>query len=1000
MADILSIGAGATQLYRQALSTVGNNIANLNTEGYSRQVSETSENAPSQQGTVFVGSGARLDNIERAYDEFAEASLRDSGSKLATQQPLIDYANRVVDIMGSEASGLSTAMDKFFAAASALSADPASINLRSDFLRDADGMAARFRELSTQLGAVEIETRENVEGQISTLNSLSDKLAFVNKQLSKKLTLDSQPPMLLDQRDQLLRDMSAVTKIHVTEATSGQVQVRLANSAGSLITDSKYSYDLGVAFDDSDPGRVDLILEPYGDRRAASAVSSGMLGGLLNFRTQTLSPAMDSFDYLAQTLVAEVNQIHSSGLDGRGDPGTDLFAIDPIFDIAVASGDVGSVKVQVVDPEAFDYAPLRATWVSEQNSWRIEDLTSGAVTQAAPGPGGFDYAGLNISIAAMPRDGQTFVISPQSRPASGIRMIQTDPLAVATADTMRIKSSFSNLSDTTVSLEQGIPSSAAGFAGGKAIDSLGNNPSVAAAVPVAASYLSPAYIIPKGSTQTSLMMQVPQDSDLNFQVMTADAVHVLGHGLDDASRVTMLSGDSGFNDDSSYSDSYLNATGADSYKGLQLTYGFLASEVERKDWQVSDSGITDAYEITTVAAAATSDPVRLQTNESSAAIDLVSGDALMLNGTSLGTLSLAAGDTSSAAAMATWLNSAAAATGVTATAMTRIELDASSIDFTQQLTINGVSIGDGSLLTSAEELAQAINSATASTNVIATVDGNDQLQVTNAVGYEGANITLSNPDSSSNTNALGQANGVYSGQLALQGDEEIRFTFGAAGVPADLAGLGLRTGIYVDGPLTEDLAVFVTGTGSAAVAAGFGKPDNEALAESLQQPFSINFLSATEYIISDDATGTVVATRSYSQGEDITHHGMRVVIDGHPQAGDQFSVDGNQEGIGDNGNMLRIAGLQDKPLLDNGRTFSESYITLVGTVGSKAGLAMMSREAMQVVYNQAVASKDQISGVSLDEEAAELIRFQQAYQASAQIIQVASKLFDSILTIR
>ena len=1000
MADILSIGAGATQLYRQALSTVGNNIANLNTEGYSRQVSETSENAPSQQGTVFVGSGARLDNIERAYDEFAEASLRDSGSKLATQQPLIDYANRVVDIMGSEASGLSTAMDKFFAAASALSADPASINLRSDFLRDADGMAARFRELSTQLGAVEIETRENIGGQISTLNSLSDKLAFVNKQLSKKLTLDSQPPMLLDQRDQLLRDMSAVTKIHVTEATSGQVQVRLANSAGSLIADSKYSYDLGVAFDDSDPGRVDLILEPYGDRRAASAVSSGMLGGLLNFRTQTLSPAMDSFDYLAQTLVAEVNQIHGSGLDGRGDPGTDLFAIDPIFDIAVASGDLGSVQVQVVDPEAFDYAPLRATWVSEQNSWRIEDLTSGAITQADPGPSGFDYAGLNISVSTMPRDGQSFVISPQSRPASGIRMIQTDPLAVATADTMRIKTSFSNLSDTRVSLEQGIAIAAVGFASGKAIDSLGNNPSTAAAEPVTASYLSPAYVIPKGSTQTSLMMQVPQDSDLSFQVVTADGVHVLGHGLDDASRATMLSGDSGFNDDSRYSDSYLNASGAESYMGLQLTYGFLASEVERKDWLVSDSGITDAYEITTVAAAATSGSVRLQTNESSVAIDLVSADALMLNGTSLGSLSLAAGDTSSAAAMAAWLNSAAAATGVTASAVTRIELDANSIDFTQQLTINGVSIGDGSLLTSAEELAQAINSASVSTNVIATVDANDQLQVTNAVGFEGNNITLGNPDSSSNTNALGQANGVYSGQLALQGDAEIRFTFGAAGVPADLAVLGLRTGIYVDGPLSEDLAVFVTGTGSASVAAGFGKPDNEAVAESQQQPFTINFLSATEYSISDDATGTVVATRSYSQGGDITHHGMRVVIDGHPQAGDQFSVDSNQEGIGDNGNMLRIAGLQDKPLLENGRTFSESYITLVGTVGSKAGLAMMSREAMQVVYDQAVASKDQISGVSLDQEAAELIRFQQAYQASAQIIQVASKLFDSILTIR
>ena len=123
-------------------------------------------------------------------------------------------------------------------------------------------------------------------------------------------------------------------------------------------------------------------------------------------------------------------------------------------------------------------------------------------------------------------------------------------------------------------------------------------------------------------------------------------------------------------------------------------------------------------------------------------------------------------------------------------------------------------------------------------------------------------------------------------------------------------------------------------------------------------------------------------------------------VDGRPVAGDSFVVDLNQEGVGDNGNMLRIVALQDEPLLDGGRTLSEAYISLVGSVGSKAALAVMSREAMQVVYDQAVESKDQISGVSLDEEAADLIRFQQAYQASAQIIQVASKLFDSILNVR
>jgi flagellar hook-associated protein FlgK len=1001
MADILSIGAGATQLYRQALSTVGNNIANLNTEGYSRQISETTENAPSQQGTVFVGSGARLANIERAYDEFAETSMRDSGSKLATQQPLIDYANRVVDIMGSEASGLSSAMDKFFAAASALSSDPASINLRSNFLRDADGMTARFRELSSQLNAVDIETRDSINVQIETLNSLSDKLAFVNRQLNKKLTLDSQPSMLLDQRDQLLRDMSAVTKIHVAESTSGQVEVRLGNSAGSLITDAKTAYDLGAAFDESDPGRVDLIIEPYGDRRAASAVSSGTLGGLMNFRTQTLSPALDSFDYLAQTLVAEVNQIHSSGLDGRGDPGADLFAIDPIFDITAAAGiDSATLGIQVTDPEAFDYGPFRATWVSEQNSWRIEDLSSGAVTLAEPGPSSFEYAGLTVSVDTMPLDGESYVITPLSRPASGIRVIQTDPLSVATGDTMRVMSDLSNLGTATVILEPGMATEAAGFDFGKSIESLGNNPSAAAGEAVTANYLSPAYIIPQGSTQTSLMMEVPYDSDLSFQVMTADAVHVLGHSLDEAAQATLVSGDSGFNNNSSYSSTYLNATGSDAYLDMQFTYGFLASEVERKEWQVSDRGITDAFDITTIPASATSDRIRLQDNDSAVAIDLISADALMLNGSALTSLSLAAGDTSSAAAMASWLNSASAATGVIATARNSIELDASGIDVTQQLTINGVTIGDGSLLTSADEVVDAINLATASTNVIATLTPDDRLELTNSLGFEGENITLGNPDGSSSSNALGQQNTVFSGQLELQGDEEIRFTFGDNGRPADLAVLGLRTGVYVDGPVTEDLAVFVTGTGSASVAAGFGAVDKDAVAASVQQPFTITFSSDTEYSITDNSTDTVVATRRYSVGEEIVHNGMVVAIQGSPLAGDRFNIDSNANGIGDNGNIRRIVALQDKPLLDDGRTFSESYITLVGTVGSKAALATMSKEAMQVVFDQAVASKDQISGVSLDEEAAELIRFQQAYQASAQIIQVASKLFDSILTIR
>ena len=1001
MADILSIGAGATQLYRQALSTVSNNIANLNTEGYSRQISETSENSPSQQGTVFVGSGARLDNIERAYDEFAESSLRDSGSKLSNQQPLIDYANRVVDIMGSEASGLSSAMDKFFAAASALSADPASINLRSSFLRDAEGMASRFRELSDQLNAVETETREGIERQVNQLNSLSEKLAFVNKELNKKLTLASQPPMMLDQRDQLLREMSEITKIHVTESTSGQVTVRLASSAGSVITDGKLHYDLGVKFDDNDPGRVDLIIEPYGDRRVASAVSNGELGGLMNFRTQTLAPALDSFDFLAQTLVAEVNQVHSAGLDGRGQAGGDLFAIDLDFIVSAPTGNANAaIAVEVIDAEEFEYAPFEITWNSEQNSWIIENQSSGAVTVADPGFASFSYAGLSITIGDQPVDGETYTIDPKVRPAGGMRLLVTDPLAVAAADTMRAMSDASNIGEATVSLEYSAAAAVSGFEYGDSILTLGNNPSSAAGETISGSYLTPAFVIPKGVDSAALMLEVDSGSDLSFQVMTSEGVHVLGHNIDSSTQAMLMSSDSGFRADSSYSDSYLNATGSDAYMGLDLTYGFLARDVERQEWLVDDNGISTESTTTTISATATSDDVLLQSNASSVTVDLISANALVLNDYSMAALQLEAGADSSAALMATWLNAASDSTGVTATATNVITIDEDSIDFTQQVNINDVLIGDGTLLTSVRELANAINEQSDSTNVVASVTYDGKLQVTNASGYEGENITLSNPDTTSSDNALGQANQTFVGQLQLDADEEIRFTFGDGGLPTDLAVLGLRTGIYVEGAVTEDLAVFVTGSDSGSIAAGFSVTDTDEVAVSAIAPFTIEFSSASQYTITDTATGTLVATRSYASGDDIVHKGFTLVLDGDPVAGDLFVVDSNEDGIGDNGNMINLVALQSKELMADGSTVGEAYISLVNTVGSKAALAMMSKEALQVVYDQAVAAKDQVSGVSLDQEAGELIRFQQAYQASAQIIQVASKLFDSILSIR
>ena len=139
---------------------------------------------------------------------------------------------------------------------------------------------------------------------------------------------------MLDQRDKLLRDLSDVAKINVIEKPSGQVIVSLdgSNSQATIVREDS-STDIGVSFIPGDLSRIDLIYDPFGNSRPISNVSSGTLAGLVNFRSQILSPAMDGLDNLARVLTKEVNEIHTSGIDAKNQRGGELFEIEPVFNI-------------------------------------------------------------------------------------------------------------------------------------------------------------------------------------------------------------------------------------------------------------------------------------------------------------------------------------------------------------------------------------------------------------------------------------------------------------------------------------------------------------------------------------------------------------------------------------------------------------------------------------------------------------------------------------------
>lgn len=161
----------------------------------------------------------------------------------------------------------------------------------------------------------------------------------------------------------------------------------------------------------------------------------------------------------------------------------------------------------------------------------------------------------------------------------------------------------------------------------------------------------------------------------------------------------------------------------------------------------------------------------------------------------------------------------------------------------------------------------------------------------------------------------------------------------------------------------------------------------------LRAPVDITFTSATQYQISGDP-----ATYTYTPGDDIDVNGWRVQISGTPAAGDSFSVSDNTSGSGDNRNALKLAAVLGQPVLNNGTASLNAAVgQFVGDIGVKTSQVQVSRDAQKVVFDESVGALQSVSGVNLDEEAANLVRYQQAYMAAAQMIKVADTIFQSVL---
>ena len=999
MTDLLSIGANALKTNQSALAIVSNNIANVNTEGYVRQELDIKENLPTKAGLVYVGSGAVATGVRRAYDSFVESSVRSSVSDLAAQSPLIDYSNRMIDILGDQSASLTPALDEFFDGIKELSLDPSSELRRDTALSDAKGLASRFNELGHQLQLIDDETKNQLNYKVSEFNALTDQLAVINQKLVRQSDLKRQPPDLLNSRDQVLVELSKRFRVSVEQAANGMVSVTVGKNAnGVKVVDGGSAKQMGVEYKTAtSPAEATLVLDAYGDRQDLSGLTGagGEIGGLLQFRSSVLAPSMNNLNLLAATVSNEVNSALSGGMDLYGDKGGPLFDTPLVFsaDVKNTASNPG-VSIQVTEKRPENSHSLELIFDKKNDRWLINDQSTG-LKFVSPNARQMSINGLRIGISGDIQDGDRITIGATSSAAESMRVVMTDPNRLAAGDLYGMTFGAENSGSARASVEfaQQTPASLV-----KPIqETLVNNLNPAAAVSINPNNFQPLVSIPAGTSNVTLTLSKEYPADVEMQVFTREGQHLFGSaGIADSQLSLMLSENNGFGAGASYSAQHLNAD--QGYMGKPWRIGAVSQSLS----ELNEQGAAIVKQEAVIQSSAL--PAR--TNSTGSTLNIVDQADLKLNGKALSALPLANGTSLTSAAVVSWLNTNISTHGLALVAKAENVIDISRQDIdlnASSLSINGSTINLPSSMDSLVDLANAINQSTSDTNVEAVIGVNNSLRLQNTVGNEAASITLNSPASVFKSLA-GEVRAAIKIEATRAGGDssqkEVALTLSSQGTSSDLAALGFSSSLYIDDTLSEDLIVFATGatSASATLAADYsaGEVDPLALRNRITH---FEFISDTQYQIKDDATGTVLATRDYLSGQDLQYQSIRMQMEGEPKKGDTFSVDGNRSGLGSNENALRLTALESKKVFGASQNFHDGYLSILTTAGNTSRLAEVAEQALEIVHDQAVRAKDEKSGVNLDEEAANLIRYQQAYQASARLMQTANQLFDALLRI-
>lgn len=459
MSNLMYLARSGLSSAQSALNVVGNNMNNAFTEGYSRQSIILGQAGGKTTSSGFFGYGAQVDGVQRAYDGFVNNQLRSATTNFMSLHGRYTQLTQIDNMLGDDSSNVSASLNSIFSAMEKVSSDPVSAAARQETLSNMQSLTYQYNSYNNTLTGLEKSTNTLISQSVNDINTATEQLANINKEISKiQAQTGGVPADLLDQRDVLLNRLSQEIDIRVDEnPTTGIMSVSMAN--GLPLVNGDRSYQLEASASPENPAQTIVsYVDASGNslRLDESKTSGGNLGGLFKFRNEDLVNARNDLNMMALQMADRFNEVNGQGYDLNGNPGGDLFSFknptaqanrnnagDATFDVSYSN---------VKDVQAQDYT---ITWkeVKDANGnvvdhvWEVERADGSKFIAEMNDDGALEFDGLTLAPNGTPEPGDSFRMNSVENVSGSLKVAITsgDQIAASSSDDPSDESNNENI---------------------------------------------------------------------------------------------------------------------------------------------------------------------------------------------------------------------------------------------------------------------------------------------------------------------------------------------------------------------------------------------------------------------------------------------------------------------------------------------------------------------------------------------------------------------------